>query len=126
LRHADTGRATGLAPLGGVRSFERPHTEENYLLREMGFVLARKHAARLGRLVNAGIAATFAAIAVAYALPALAMAATLVAVFASLLATFVERWLFFALARHVVTLYYGGDAAAQVPASSRPAPFASS
>jgi len=27
--------------------FERPHTEENYLTKEMGFVLARKHAAPL-------------------------------------------------------------------------------
>ena len=37
------GAATGLETLGTVRSFEQPHTEENYLTREMGFVLARKH-----------------------------------------------------------------------------------
>jgi len=39
--------ATGLGMHGKVRAFERPHTEENYLTREMGFVLARKHAAPL-------------------------------------------------------------------------------
>ena len=42
-----TGDATGLARLGIVRTFEQPHTEENYLTHEMGFVLARKHARRL-------------------------------------------------------------------------------
>ena len=29
------------------RCFERPHTESNYLTREMGFVVARKHAKKL-------------------------------------------------------------------------------
>ncbi|HEV7489273.1 MAG TPA: DmsC/YnfH family molybdoenzyme membrane anchor subunit, partial [Rhodanobacteraceae bacterium] len=43
----DAGRATGLDTLGVVRSFEAPHTEENYLTHEMGFVLARKHSTKL-------------------------------------------------------------------------------
>jgi DMSO reductase anchor subunit len=38
--------ATGLAG-GRVRSVEWPHTEENYVLKEMGYRIARKHAARL-------------------------------------------------------------------------------
>ncbi|TKB45233.1 MAG: dimethyl sulfoxide reductase anchor subunit, partial [Mesorhizobium sp.] len=37
--------ATGLAG-GTVRSIEWPHTEENYLLKEMGFRIARKHSAK--------------------------------------------------------------------------------
>jgi sulfite dehydrogenase (quinone) subunit SoeC len=101
--------ATGLGDLGRVRLLEAPHTEENYLLREMGFTIARKHAGKLRRI----------AVALAFLLPLLltlaapllpAIAAAGVAVLAALcglLGVIVERWLFFAEARHSVTLYYG-------------------
>lgn len=100
--------ATGLAG-GTVRSLEWPHTEENYLLKEMGFRIARKHSARL-RQITQGLA---------FALPVLLLAAAfaLPSPFAALLSVFaaivqfagmlVERWLFFAEAKHTVTLYYG-------------------
>ena len=39
--------ATALGSRGRVRMFEAPHTQENYLLKEMGFQIARKHARRL-------------------------------------------------------------------------------
>ncbi|MGB2304474.1 MAG: dimethyl sulfoxide reductase anchor subunit family protein, partial [Candidatus Puniceispirillales bacterium] len=39
--------ATGLGALGQVRMIMPPHTEENWLQHEMGFVVARKHAVRL-------------------------------------------------------------------------------
>ena len=39
--------ATGLGTIGQVRLFERPHMNENYLTREMGFRMARKHASKL-------------------------------------------------------------------------------
>ena len=39
--------ATGLGRSGRVRMLEPPHTQANYLLREMGFRIARKHRARL-------------------------------------------------------------------------------
>ena len=42
--------ATGLGRSGRVRMLEPPHTQANYLLQEMGFLIARKHRARL-RLV---------------------------------------------------------------------------
>ncbi|MGH8335328.1 MAG: dimethyl sulfoxide reductase anchor subunit family protein, partial [Gammaproteobacteria bacterium] len=45
-----TGDATGLRPFGTVRSFEQPHTEENYLTHEMGFLIARKHSRKLQRI----------------------------------------------------------------------------
>ena len=44
-----TESATGLGHLGKVRLFERPHSE-NYLTREMGFHVARKHAEKLFRI----------------------------------------------------------------------------
>jgi len=103
--------ATGLGRFGRVRGSEAPHTEENYLTREMGFALARKHAARL-RVIALVL---FGALPVALAIPALALhSSQLVALYAVVAAlaatagTFVERWLFFAEARHVVMLYYAG------------------
>ncbi|MCW5737415.1 MAG: dimethyl sulfoxide reductase anchor subunit [Enhydrobacter sp.] len=106
------GTATGLGSLGAVRLFEAPHTSENYLLKEMGFVVARKHATKLRRI----------ALIVGFALPFLLslvpfLFSSGVAILALLLAAslgtagiFVERWLFFAEARHAVTLYYGASA----------------
>lgn len=99
--------AVGL-PGREVGVFERPHTESNYLTREMGFVVARKHSRRL-RLVAIVL---FAALPVALLLPVwlfVHLDATpwfAVAALSSCAGAFVERWLFFAEARHMVTLYY--------------------
>jgi DMSO reductase anchor subunit len=91
-----------------VDVFERPHTQANYLTREMGFVLARKHA----RVLRAIALVLFAVVPVLLLLPVglfvhLEAAPWLWAAAISALAgAFVERWLFFAQARHLVTLYY--------------------
>jgi sulfite dehydrogenase (quinone) subunit SoeC len=101
--------ATGLGSLGKVRMLESPHTEENYLLREMGFVIARKHASRLRTIALAvGFIAPVVLLLVACVLagPAGAVLLALAAV-AAVLGVYVERWLFFAEATHTVTLYYG-------------------
>jgi DMSO reductase anchor subunit len=103
--------ATGLGRFGVVRSVEAPHTEANYLTREMGFVLARKHAWRLGRVALALLGPVPAVLIVASLLVPSAgfVAVCAVAAAACITAgTFVERWLFFAEAKHVVMLYYGG------------------
>ena len=105
--------ATGLGRFGTVRSVEAPHTEENYLTREMGFVLARKHAARLRviALVLFACLPVFAAIAMEFVVPAdwltLRSAIALMAAVGTTAGIFVERWLFFAQAKHLVMLYYG-------------------
>ncbi|HET8997950.1 MAG TPA: DmsC/YnfH family molybdoenzyme membrane anchor subunit [Acetobacteraceae bacterium] len=101
--------ATGLGALGPVRSLEAPHTQENYLLREMGFAIARKHAARLRRialLVGFVIPAVLLLIGVAWSGAASVVVLVLAALIAPL-GIYVERWLFFAEATHTVTLYYG-------------------
>ena len=104
----DVGRATGLDALGSAHVFEAPHTEENYLTHEMGFVLARKHSKKLRAisLVCAfavpGLLALFA-----FALPSLNAPAAWLALIVGMLGIFVERWLFFAQARHTVMAYYG-------------------
>lgn len=101
--------ATGLGALGQVRMLESPHTEENYLLREMGYMIARKHAARLRRIALAvGFIAPVVLLVVGIALGAMADQVLLVlAALAAILGIYVERWLFFAEATHTVTLYYG-------------------
>ncbi len=105
--------AIGLFGRGKVRMLESPHTEENYLLREMGFAIARKHALKLRRLsLGIGFALPLALTLLASLLGGTAGA--LAAVAAALLAmagVLLERWLFFAEAKHTVTLYYGKAAA---------------
>jgi DMSO reductase anchor subunit len=104
--------ATALGGRGRVRLFEAPHTEENYLLQEMGFRVARKHARRLRGI------ARFAAFIIPATLTGLAFVgdgttgiiAAGIAVPSAALGLVVERWLFFAEARHTVTLYYGAEA----------------
>ena len=44
--------ATLLGSRGKVRMLEPPHTEDNYLLKEMGFAIARKHRVRLRGVVR--------------------------------------------------------------------------
>lgn len=99
--------ATGLSSLGDVRPLDRPHFTENYILREMGYRIARKHAAKLRRI----------SLALAFLLP-LALAclsfygllprvSATAAVISALVGLFVERWLFFAEATHTSTIYYG-------------------
>jgi DMSO reductase anchor subunit len=104
--------ATGLGFIGKVRPLDPPHTETNYLLREMAFRIGRVHAQRLRRI------AALAGFAVPAALLALALvtggvAAGLLAVAAAVLAAaglLAERWLMFAEATHTVALYYGQEA----------------
>jgi DMSO reductase anchor subunit len=103
--------ATGLGFIGRTRPLDPPHTEQNWLLREMAFRLARKHRERLRGLVVLGFIATIPLALVAMVLGgpfgAVLMALAALAALAAMLA---ERWLMFAEATHTVTLYYTGDA----------------
>ncbi len=101
--------ATGLGWLGPVRMLEAPNSEENYLLREMGFRIARKHAGKLRRIAMAlGFAAPAVLLAIGAALAGTAAKVMLpLAAWCMLLGLYIERWLFFAQATHTVTLYYG-------------------
>ena len=87
---------------------EPPHTEENYLLKEMGFRIARKHRRRL-RLVARLAGFTLPLAATAVALVAGSTLAAALAVPSAALGLVVERWLFFAEAKHTVMLYYGAE-----------------
>lgn len=100
------GDAVGL-PDRELEVFERPHTQDNYLTREMGYVLARKHARKLRAIALILFGAVPVALAaLAWCWPASDAAALPLAALSVLLGTLVERWLFFAEAKHLVTLYY--------------------
>ena len=104
--------ATLLGSRGKVRMFEPPHTEENYLLKEMGFRLARKHRARLRRITRFaafGLPALFTLLAL-FADGVIGVIAAGLAALSAAIGLIVERWLFFAEAKHTVTLYYGAEA----------------
>lgn len=103
-----TASATGLGRPGGVRTFDPPHAGVNYVMTEMGFRIGRRHARKLRRI----------ALALGFLLPALGslvmvlgsgplgILAGWLAAAAGLAGVVVERWLFFAEARHVVMNYY--------------------
>ena len=100
---SDIGTATGLGTAAQVRAFEPPHTGTNYLLKEMVYVVGRKHAGRLrilSLLMGIGLPILLLLTPFGHMLATLAIVSHIVGVFAS-------RWLFFAQAEHVVGLYYG-------------------
>ena len=106
---ATTATATGLGTEDNVRLLESPHSGGNYLLNEMGFQIARKHAEKLRKLA---ILLTFLlpVCLCAVALLSSGIIATVAIVLAAVTAQTgitVERWLFFAEAQHVMALYYG-------------------
>ena len=104
--------ATLLGSRGKVRMLEPPHTEENYLLKEMGFRIARKHRRRLrwiARLAGFALPALLTLLALLWG-GAPGIIGSGLAVASAALGLVAERWLFFAEAKHTVTLYYGADA----------------
>ena len=113
--------ATGLGSLGEVRPLDPPHTQANFVMREMGYRVARKHVDSLRRLVVAQL----------FLVPALAMLAMLalgpaawelplaiIATASAGVGVLTERWLFFAEARHASGLYYRPDVAGAAHPSS--------
>ena len=74
----------------------------------MGYRIARRHAAKLRAIAALlGFALPLALTLAAPVLPALGLLAAL----SAMAGVLVERWLFFAEAKHTVTLYYGSEAA---------------
>ncbi len=105
--------ATGLGRFGTVRPLEPAHTAPNFVMREMGYQVARKHAVRLRSMAlwlgfgGAGLATLISI----FVPSTVALVFAAVAVLAAAFGVVLERWLFFAEARHVVTAYYRADAA---------------
>lgn len=95
--------ATGLK--GKVKLFERPHSGENYLTKEMGYRSTRAKCIKM----------RVAAILLGFILPSVMVVfsndliASALAVLLCIAGLVCERWLFFAEARHTTMLYYGGN-----------------
>ena len=106
-RDLTMGDATGLGRLGQVGQWELPHTAPNYVQKEMGYAVARRHAAKLRRLVIVAMSIAILSMLASLTVPYAAVLSMVLTLFASV----VQRWLFFAEAQHVVTLFYGARAA---------------
>jgi DMSO reductase anchor subunit len=105
-------QATGLGHIGKVRQLEAPHTQANFVQREMGYQVARKHADKLRRIALVGLGAPIVLLALAAISPLIvSMMLTKLALASAVVGVAVERWLFFAEAEHIVMLYYGASAA---------------
>jgi len=114
LRTHTVAAATGIGHLGKVRPLEPPHTQPNYIMREMGYRIGRKHAKALRRGVGLfafAIPMSASLLSLSAFGPALGLVASALAALALAVGLLLERWLFFAEAEHVVMLYYGADVA---------------
>jgi len=100
--------ATGLGAWGKVDPLDPPHTEENYLQKEMGHRVARKHADKLRKIaiVAGGLVPAVLTVLLPY-VGVLAIPFAFATVLFGMAGVLVERWLFFAEAKHTVMLYYG-------------------
>jgi sulfite dehydrogenase (quinone) subunit SoeC len=104
---ATLASAIGLPRGSEVKPLDAPHFTENYVLREMGCSVARRHAVKLRRIcLVLGFGAPLA-LGLLACLPWLPLTATAAALVCAALGLLTERWLFFAEATHVSALYYG-------------------
>jgi sulfite dehydrogenase (quinone) subunit SoeC len=106
--------ATGLGQDGAtVRPLDPPHTQANFVMREMGYEVGRRHAVRLRQLASLALFLV-PALCLSLALATsggLAILLMLVATLSAVVGIGVERWLFFAEAEHVAMLFYGRQSA---------------
>ena len=105
--------ATGLKQYSSVKLFEAPHTEANFIRREMGFQIARKHAQKLRAIAMillfcAPAIALIVILALVGGFHGLAFFVATLAIISAGFGVATERWLFFAEATHVSMIYYGG------------------
>ncbi len=105
------GKKNKNGKIAKVNMLEAPHSQNNYLLNEMGFKIARSHAKSLRRLtIILGFIAPIILFVMVLANGQnilISQIMTINALFLTAIGIFCERWLFFAEAKHTVTLYYG-------------------
>ena len=106
--------ATGLGRFGTVRPLDPPHTQPNFVMREMGYQVARRHAERL-RWLSAALLfllPIMAGLLLLLNLPnSIQIAIAALSALSAIAGVLTERWLFFAEAEHVVTVFYRGGSA---------------
>ena len=97
------GTATGLGRIGKVTTFESAHTARNYILDEMVHIVGRKHSQKLRMIATIFLGVI--PVLLLLLLPA-SMPVAILALVSHMVGLFASRWLFFAEAEHVVSLYY--------------------
>ena len=107
--------ATGLGALGKVKTLMPPHTSENYLQTEMGFVVARRHAVKL-RAMSVLLGCVIPLLGLYMTKNSIVLLSLVL--IAHLVGIFVERWLFFAEAKHVVSTYYNDSTDEKPPSAT--------
>ena len=99
--------ALGFNENNSIRSFDKAHTNQNYLLNEMVYKVGRKHSKRI-RYIS-----FLFAVLIPSGLMLLnnndSYLAAFIFSFLHLLGLYFSRWLFFAEAVHVVSFYYEGN-----------------
>ena len=106
--------ATGLGSFGTVRPLDPPHTQPNFVMREMGYQVARRHAEKLRRLAVAllFLVPIAAGLLLLLNLPSsIQIAISTLSAISAGAGVLTERWLFFAEAEHVVIVFYRGGSA---------------
>ena len=117
------GEALGLGKNKQVREMEPAHNSPNFVMREMGYQIGRKHAQKLRNisLILMGVIPALVIIALLSGLIAnggMLVFSLGIATASMLVGLLVERWLFFAEAVHLVTLYYGAGGTSQAKAKA--------
>ena len=102
--------AIGIPGASDIRQLDPPHTRPNYVMREMGYAVARRHATRLRSLSVACLAGAALLCLLAVIPPGPGALLLLLAIPLAAVGVWVERWLFFAEARHLAMLYYAPGA----------------
>ncbi len=107
--NTDLGTATGLGKLGKISVLENPHSSQNYLQREMGFKIARKHSRKLRKITILFLfVLPILLITISMGVQHIAHILLITTALSGSVGIIIERWLFFAEAKHVVANYYNG------------------
>jgi DMSO reductase anchor subunit len=103
--------ATGLGGIGRVRMLDAPNTQDSYVQTEMGFRIARTHASKLRRIAFTCLFLIPLPLAVftMESGPWIAIPGALLAAAITMGGALVDRWLFFAEAKHTAMLYWGAE-----------------
>ena len=97
--------ATGLGTIGKVRSLMPPHTSENYYKKRWASLLRDVTPSNCDIFQFFGALLPIVCVIFGGSSAGILSMATIF----HIIGIFVERWLFFAEAKHVVTLYYGDE-----------------
>lgn len=103
--------ALGLPGLKSVKPLDPPHTKPNFVMREMGYSVARKHAEKLRMVTLIALFVVPASLVLIALLSGFTAVGFVLAVLAAGIGVVTERWLFFAEATHVSMLYYSAQRA---------------